>query len=180
MTDDQRFAERRTDVITFKTAVLENDLTLAGTVTADLKVAISSTDIDFIVKVIDVFPDGFTYDTLIYGNGNKKDYLMDGYEMLVRGEIMRGRFRNSFEKPEAFEPNKITTVKFDLPDIAHTFQKGHRLMIQVQSTWFPLADRNPQQFVDIYHCDDKDFIKSEIKVYHDAQNPSAILLPVLK
>ncbi len=180
MTDDQRFAERRTDVITFKTEVLENDLTLAGTITADLKVAISTTDADFVVKVIDVFPDGFSYDTLKDGKGNGQDYLMDGYEMLVRGEIMRGRYRNSFEKPEAFEPGKVTTVKFDLPDIAHTFKKGHRLMIQVQSSWFPLADRNPQQFVDIYHCDDSDFIKSDIKLYHDAVNASNIVLPVLK
>lgn len=180
MTDDQRFAERRTDVITFKTEVLDKDLTLAGTVTADLKVAISTTDADFVVKIIDVFPDGFTYDTTIYGMGNGSNYLMDGYEMLVRGEIMRGRYRNSFEKPEAFEPGKVTTVKFDLPDVAHTFKKGHRLMIQVQSTWFPLADRNPQQFVDIYHCDDKDFVKSEINLYHDASNASGIILPVLK
>ena len=180
MTDDQRFASRRTDVITFKTGVIEKDLTLAGTVIADLKVAISTTDADFVVKVIDVFPDGFVYDTLVYGNGNDNDYLMDGYEMLVRGEIMRGRYRNSFEKPEAFEPNKVTTVKFELPDVAHTFKKGHRLMIQVQSSWFPLADRNPQQFVDIYHCEDKDFIKSEIKLFHDATNASSIILPVLK
>lgn len=180
MTDDQRFASRRTDVITFKTAVLENDLTLAGTLTADLKVAISTTDVDFVVKVIDVFPDGFVYDTLTYTSDKDNDYLMDGYEMLVRGEIMRGRFRNSFEKPEAFEPNKVTTVKFELPDVAHTFKKGHRLMIQVQSTWFPLADRNPQQFVDIYHCDDKDFVKSEIKLFHDANNASSLILPVLK
>lgn len=180
MTDDQRFASRRTDVITFKTSVLENDLTLAGTIIADLKVAISTTDADFVVKVIDVFPDGFVYDTLVYTSDKENDYLMDGYEMLVRGEIMRGRYRNSFEKPEAFEPNKITTVKFELPDVAHTFKKGHRLMIQVQSTWFPLADRNPQQFVDIYHCDDKDFIKSEIKLFHDEINASSIILPVLK
>lgn len=180
MTDDQRFASRRTDVITFKTAVLENDLTLAGTLTADLKVTISTTDVDFVVKVIDVFPDGFEYDTVIYGNGNTKDYLMDSYEMLVRAEIMRGRFRNSFEKPEPFVPGKVTTVKFDLPDIAHTFQKGHRLMIQVQSTWFPLADRNPQQFVDIYHCDDKDFVKCDIKLHHNTSNGSTIMLPVLK
>lgn len=180
MTDDQRFAERRTDVITFKTEVLENDLTLAGTLTADLKVAISTTDADFVVKVIDVFPDGFNYDTLKDGKGNGQKYLMDAYEMLVRGEIMRGRYRNSFEKPEAFEPGKVTTVKFDLPDVAHTFRKGHRLMIQVQSSWFPLADRNPQQFVDIYHCDDKDFIKSDIRLYHDAVNASSIVLPVLK
>ena len=180
MTDDQRFASRRTDVITFKTSVLENDLTLAGTVIADLKVMISTTDADFVVKVIDVFPDGFVYDTLVDGKGNGADYLMDGYEMLVRGEIMRGRYRNSFEKPEAFVPNKVTSVKFELPDVAHTFKKGHRLMIQVQSSWFPLADRNPQQFVDLYHCDDKDFIKSEIKLCHDATNASSIILPVLK
>lgn len=179
MTDDQRFASRRPDVLTFTTDVLENDLTLAGTLIADLKVSISTTDADFVVKVIDVFPDGFKYDTT-YGKGNGKDYLMDAYQMLVRGEVMRGRFRNSFEKPEAFVPNKIETVKFELPDIAHTFKKGHRLMIQIQSSWFPLVDRNPQQFVDIYHCDDKDFIKSDIKVYHDANNASSILLPVLK
>lgn len=180
MTDDQRFASRRPDVITFKTAILENDLTLAGTLIADLKVAISTTDADFVVKIIDVFPDGFVYDTLVYSSNKDNDYLMDGYEMLVRGEIIRGRYRNSFEKPEAFEPNKVTTVKFELPDVAHTFKKGHRLMIQVQSTWFPLADRNPQQFVDIYHCDDKDFIKSEIKLFHDANNTSSVILPVLK
>lgn len=180
MTDDQRFASRRTDVITFKTAVLENDLTLAGTLTPDLKVAISTTDADFVVKIIDVFPDDFEYDSTTYGAGGDKGYLMAAYEMLVRAEVMRGRYRNSFEKPEAFVPGKTTTVKFDLPDIAHTFKKGHRLMIQVQSSWFPLADRNPQQFVDIYHCEDKDFIKCDIKLYHDAANGSCIVLPVLK
>ena len=89
---------------------------------------------------------------------------MAGYQMLVRGEIMRARFRNSFAKPEAFTPNKIETVKFELPDVAHTFKKGHKLMIQIQSSWFPLFDRNPQQFVDIYKCDDKDFISSDIKL----------------
>ena len=180
MTDDQRFASRRPDVITFKTDVLDDDLTIAGTVTAKLKVAITTTDADFVVKIIDVFPNGFSYDTLIYGVGNGKNYLMDGYEMLVRGEIMRGKYRNSFEKPEAFEPNKITSVSFDLPDIAHTFKKGHRLMVQIQSSWFPLADRNPQQFIDIYHCDDSQFMKSDIKLYHDAENPSSISLPVIK
>ena len=178
MTDDQRFASTRTDVIVFKTEVLDNDLTLAGTVSADLKVAISTTDADFVVKLIDVFPDGFSYDTLVYGKGN--NYPMDAYQMLVRGEVMRGRFRNSFEKPEAFVPDKITAVKFDMPDVAHTFRKGHRLMIQVQSTWFPLSDRNPQQFIDIYHCNDQDFIKCDIKLFHDAENASAILLPILR
>lgn len=180
MTDDQRFANRRPDVISFETVILDQDLTLAGAITADLKVMISTTDADFVVKIIDVFPDGFKYDTLIDGKGNGKNYLMDGYQMLVRGEIMRGKFRNSFEKPEAFVPDKITTVKFDLPDVAHTFKKGHRLMIQIQSSWFPIADRNPQQFIDIYHCDDKDFIKSDIKLYHDANNASNVILPILK
>ncbi len=177
MTDDQRFASRRPDVITFKTDVLKEDVTVAGTIIADLKVAITTTDADFVVKLIDVFPDGFTYDSTIIDDG--RDYIMDAYEMLVRAEIMRGRFRNSFEKPEAFIPNEITTVKYELPDVAHTFKKGHRIMVQVQSSWFPLADRNPQQFIDIYHCDDKDFIKSEIKLYDDAKNASNIILPII-
>jgi putative CocE/NonD family hydrolase len=151
MTDDQRFASRRPDVLTFQTGVLTEDLTLAGVVTADLKVSLSSTDADFVVKIIDVFPDDFNYpgDAAQPRRSVGGSYPMGGYQMLVRGEIMRGRFRNSFEKPEAFKPNKIETVKFDLPDIAHTFKKGHRLMIQVQSSWFPLADRNPQQFVNM-------------------------------
>jgi predicted acyl esterase len=104
---------------------------------------------------------------------------MDGYQMLVRGEVMRGRFRNSFEKPEAFDPDTVTQVKFDLPDVAHTFKKGHQLMIQIQSTWFPLVDRNPQQFVDTYHCTDSDFRECEVKIYHDASRPSKVVLPVL-
>jgi putative CocE/NonD family hydrolase len=180
MTDDQRFAARRPDVLMFETDILKDDLTLAGTLTADLKVTISTTDADFVVKVIDVFPDKFEYDSLYCCDGAKTDYLMDNYQMLVRGEIMRGKFRNSFEKPEPFKPNEITSVKFELPDVAHTFQKGHKLMVQVQSTWFPLADRSPQQFTDIYHCEDKDFVKSEITVYHDKMNASNIILPVLK
>ena len=105
---------------------------------------------------------------------------MGGYQMLVRGEIMRGKFRNSFQTPEPFVPGKISEVKYTLPDVAHTFKKGHQLMIQVQSSWFPLADRNPQQFIDIYHCSDSDFIKSTIHLYHDASHQSKIILPVMK
>ncbi len=180
MTDDQRFASRRPDVLTFTTPALTDDVTLGGLLTADLKVAISTTDADFVVKLVDVFPDDFKYDDNINGKGNGKIYPMGGYQMLVRGEIMRGRFRDSFEKPAAFVPNKITTVKFNLPDVAHTFKKGHRIMVQVQSSWFPIADRNPQQFVDIYHCNDSDFIKSDIRIYHDAVNASKIILPVIK
>ncbi|HEY0271571.1 MAG TPA: CocE/NonD family hydrolase, partial [Chitinophaga sp.] len=144
MTDDQRFAERRPDVLSFETDVLTNNVTLAGPVVADLVASVSSTDADFVVKVIDVFPDDFQYGPdaptehrrLISGT-----YPMGGYEMLVRGDIMRGKFRNSYEKPEAFVPYQPASVKFTLPDVAHTFLKGHRIMIQVQSSWFPLVDR---------------------------------------
>ncbi len=170
MTDDQRFASTRPDVLVFKTDTLTADVTVAGPLVADLMVSISGTDADFVVKLIDVFPDNFTY--------SKTDtYLMNGYQMLVRGEIMRGKFRNSFEKPEPFVPNKPTQVKYTLPDVAHTFKKGHRIMVQVQSSWFPLVDRNPQQFMDIYHAKDADFQKATIKIYC---NDSKILLPVVK
>ncbi|MBA3675332.1 MAG: CocE/NonD family hydrolase, partial [Chitinophagaceae bacterium] len=178
MTDDQRFAERRSDVLTYQTDILNNDVTVAGAVIADLIVSISTTDADFVVKLIDVFPDDFEYDKNLKGSG--KEYQMGGYEMLVRGEIMRGKYRNSFERPEAFTPNKITKVKWELPDVAHTFKKGHRLMIQVQSSWFPLADRNPQKFMNIYQADDTDFQKAAIRIYHDGTNNSKIILPVLK
>jgi len=179
MTDDQRFAGRRTDVLSFSTAILQDDITLGGPLVADLITSISTTDADFVVKLIDVFPDEYKYDETVFGKGNGTNYPMGGYQMLVRGEIMRGRFRNSFEKPEAFVPNKITTVKYTLPDVAHTFKKGHRLMIQVQSSWFPLADRNPQKFVDIYHCADSDFQKANIRIYHDAINQTKFILPIL-
>ncbi len=174
MTDDQRFASRRPDVLTFQTFPLEEDLTLAGPVIANLKVSITGTDADFVVKIIDVFPDDFKYP------GVAGTYPMGGYQMLVRGEIMRGKFRNSFETPEPFKPNKIETVKFDLPDVAHTFKKGHRLMVQVQSSWFPLADRNPQKFVNIYEAKPEDFQKATIRIWHDTNNPSTIYLPVMR
>lgn len=176
MTDDQRFASRRPDVLTYTSGLLDTDVTLGGPLVANLMVSISTTDADFVVKLIDVFPDEYKYDETIFGKGNGTAYPMGGYQMLVRGEIMRGRYRNSFAKPEAFTPGKITEVKFSLPDVAHTFKKGHKIMIQIQSSWFPLADRNPQKFVDIYKCDDSDFQKAVIKIYHD----SKIILPVLK
>ena len=172
MTDDQRFAARRPDVLVFKTEMLTEDITLGGPVVADLMVSISSTDADFVVKLIDVFPDNFAYT-----GASKNNYVMSGYQMLVRGEVMRGKFRNSFEKPEAFVPNKPTRVKYSLPDIAHTFKKGHRIMVQVQSSWFPLVDRNPQKFIDIYHAKEADFQKANIRIYH---TDSRIILPVIK
>lgn len=175
MTDDQRFASRRPDVLSFSTPVLSSDITLAGPLVADLFTSISTTDADFVVKLIDVFPDEYTYDENEFGKGNGQNYPMGGYQMLVRGEIMRGKFRNSFSVPEPFTPGKITQVKYTLPDVAHTFKKGHKIMVQVQSSWFPLSDRNPQKFVDIYHCDDSDFQKATIRIYHN----SSIILPIL-
>ena len=182
MTNDQRFASRRPDVLAFQTDILTTDITVTGNVIADIMTSISTTDADFVVKVIDVFPDDMGYnDVNIYAEKDPVNpYPMGGYQMLVRAEIFRGRFRKSYEDPSAFTPGKIEEVKFELPSIAHRFKKGHRIMVQVQSSWFPLVDRNPQQFVDIYHCDEKDFIKSEIKIYHNGQNASKIILPVLK
>lgn len=182
MTDDQRFASRRTDVLTFQTEVLENDLTLAGAVIANLKTSITGTDADFVVKIIDVFPDNFTYPGTVQQAGRTAGgpYPMNAYQMLVRGEIMRGKFRNSFETPVPFKPGKVETVKFALPDVAHTFKKGHRLMIQIQSSWFPLADRNPQVFMDIYKAKPEDFKAATISIYHDNANSSSITLPVLQ
>jgi hypothetical protein len=173
MTDDQRFASRRPDVLTFTTDALPNDVSIAGPVIADLMVSTTSTDADFIVKIIDVFPDKFQY-------SDTDKYLMGGYQMLVRGEVMRGKFRNSLEKPEPFVPKKITQVKFSLPDVAHTFKAGHKIMVQIQSSWFPLVDRNPQKFMDIYHASNDDFQKASIKVYHSGSTNSKIILPVLK
>lgn len=170
MTDDQRFASNRPDVLVFKTDTLTEDITLAGPIIADLMTSISTTDADFVVKLIDVFPDNTP-------SNNWNAYLMNGYQMLVRGEVMRGKFRNSFEKPEAFVINKPTKVKYTMPDVAHTFKKGHRIMVQIQNSWFPLVDRNPQQFLDIYKATDADFKKATIKIY---TNDSKIWLPIVK
>jgi hypothetical protein len=166
MIDDQRFASRRPDVVSFMTSELDSNLTLAGPVIADLLVSISSTDADFVVKLIDVFPD----DTIA---------ALSGFQQLVRGEIIRGKYRKSFEVPVPFKPNKPERVKFELPDVAHTFKKGHKLMIQIQSSWFPLMDRNPQQFLNIYEAKPDDFIKATIRIHHDGEQASNILLPVV-
>ena len=173
MTGDQRFASGRTDVLVFETEALSHDLTLAGPITADLSASISTSDADFVVKLIDVFPDDFKY-------GENDDYVMGGYQMLVRGDVLRGRFRNSFENPEPLIPGKITKVKFSMNDIAHTFKKGHRVMLHIQSSRFPLIDRNPQQFINIYQAKDAQFIKSAIRIFHDRNNSSSIILPVME
>ena len=178
MTDDQRFASYRPDVLCFSTSALTEDLTLAGEVAANLFVSSSGTDADFVVKLIDVFPEDFQYaDSII---GNNQNHIMGGYQMPVRAEIMRGKFRNSFEKPEPFIPNNVTAVNFSLPDVAHTFRKGHKIMIQIQSSWFPLVDRNPQRFLDIYKANADDFSKAEIRIYHSSSARTKFILPVLK
>jgi putative CocE/NonD family hydrolase len=179
MTDDQRFASRRTDVLVFTTEILSEDVKVGGVLKAFLKTAISTTDADFVVKLIDVYPDDYKYDSLFCCEEKGFNAEMGGYQMLVRGEIMRGRYRKSFEFPEAFTPMKIEDVNFELPDIAHTFKKGHRIMVQIQSSWFPLFDRNPQDFVNIYTCNDTDFRSSDIWIYHDNINSSYIELPIL-
>ncbi|MBL0270433.1 MAG: CocE/NonD family hydrolase [Chitinophagaceae bacterium] len=160
MSDDQREASMRPDVLTFETEVLGDEVTIAGEILAKLKVAMSGTDADFIVKLIDVYPDNHpNYEH------NPKNIVMGGYQQLVRSEVFRGRFRNSFEKPEPFVPGQPTDVNVPLQDVLHTFKKGHKIMIQIHSTWFPYIDRNPQKYVDnIYKAEESDFIKSTIKV----------------
>lgn len=161
MSDDQRHASRRTDVITFETDILSDDITVAGEILAKLKVSMTGTDADFVVKLIDVYPNNTAQDP-----HNAPNIIMGGYQQLVRAEVFRGRFRNSFETPEPFIPNQVTDVNFPLQDILHTFKKGHKMMIQIHSTWFPYIDRNPQKFVEnIYKANEEDFIKSTIKVY---------------
>ena len=173
MTDDQRFAARRPDVLVFETDVLTEDFTLAGDILAKLKVATTGTAADWIVKVIDVHPKDAKNN-----NKNMQSHLkMSNYHLMVRSEVMRGRFRNSFEKPEPFVPNRKTDVNLTLQDVHHTFKKGHKLQIQIQSTWFPLIDLNPQTYVDnIYKADAKDFKTQTHTVFTD----SAIEFTVLK
>ncbi|MES2776193.1 MAG: CocE/NonD family hydrolase [Bacteroidota bacterium] len=188
MAADQRFAAQRPDVLVFSSDTLKQNITLAGPLVADLMVSISSSDADFIVKLIDVFPgdiadtaNAFKYTSLtIADTVYRNDTTMNGYQMLVRGEVLRGKFRNSFEKPERFVANKITKVKITMPDVAHTFLKGHRIMVQVQSSWFPLTDLNPQKFVDIYHAVPEDFQKANIRIYHTEGLASKLVLPVLQ
>jgi putative CocE/NonD family hydrolase len=175
MDDDQRFAARRPDVMVYCTDVLREDITLTGPVSVDLYVTTTGTDADFVVKLIDVFPDDMEAPP-----DAQVDVPLSGYQMLVRGDVLRGRYRNSFEEPSPFTPGSLTELKFDMDDIAHCFKKGHRIMVQVQSSWFPLVDRNPQRFVDIYTCSEKDFQKATQRIYHDSTYPSHLRVRLLK
>lgn len=171
MTDDQRFASRRPDVLTFETEVLENDITLAGDILAKLNVSTTGTAADWIVKVIDVFP-GDTENT-----DDVQDHLkLSNYHMMVRSEVLRGRFRNSMETPEPFVPNKKTAVNIKLQDVFHTFKKGHKIQVQVQSTFFPYIDANPQTYVDnIFEAKESDFKAQTHKVFNDSSIEFSVL-----
>lgn len=167
MTADQRFAGRRPDVLVYESKVLDRDVTLVGPIQADLHVSTSGTDSDWVVKLVDVYPDDYPDP-----NPNPTNVRMGGYQQLVRGDVMRGKFRNSFETPEAFIPGEPTAVSFTLQDTYHTFRTGHRIMVQIQSTWFPLVDRNPQKFVDIYSAKNSDFQKAIQRIYRSKSRPS--------
>jgi putative CocE/NonD family hydrolase len=174
MTDDQRFASTRPDVLVYQTEPLTEDVTIAGPFTASLQVSITGTDADFVVKLIDVYPDNYPDP-----NPNPKGMRMGGYQQLLRGEPFRGRFRNSFSKPEPFQPGKVTKVEFELPDIYHTFRREHRIMVQVQSSWFPLVDRNPQKYMDIYNAREADFQKALHRVYRGRGQSSFVKVNVV-
>jgi putative CocE/NonD family hydrolase len=182
MVSDQRFASRRADVLTYETEPLKEDITVAGRVEPKLFVSTSGTDSDFDVKLIDVYPED-------YPEPEEKQEKFDdvklpkepmaGYQQLVRGEPFRGKFRHSFERPEPFTAGKMETIDFSLPDINHTFRRGHRIMVQVQSSWFPLTDRNPQTFTDIPNAKPSDFVKATERLYRQTDVASGIVLPVL-
>jgi putative CocE/NonD family hydrolase len=193
MTEDQRFAAGRPDVLRYQTDPLATDITVAGSIKPELFISSSGTDSDFVVKLIDVFPDDYQYPE----SGNKLPngqpervrppdssascvFVPGGYEMLLRGEPFPARFRNSFERPVPLRPNVPTKISYVMPGIVHTFRKGHRIMVQIQSTWFPLVARNPQEFLPNKLGTDADFQKATERVYHSAANPSRIVLPVWK
>ena len=175
MTADQRFASRRPDVLVYQTPVLEEDVDVAGPIGVDLFVSTTGTDSDFVVKLIDVYPDNHPNPA-----PNPTGVQMGGYQQLVRGEPFRGKYRAGLSKPTPFEPNAPAEIKFDMPDVSHSFRRGHRIMVQVQSSWFPFIDRNPQTFSDIGSANASDFVKATQRVYHSEARPSGVTLRVVK
>jgi len=182
MTDDQRFAARRPDVLVYESDPLDEDVTIAGPVSPKLKVASSGTDSDFVVKLIDVYPDDYPDNEIadptrrILGSPVVR---MGGYQQLLRGEPMRAKFRKGWEKPEPLTPGQLAEVDFSMPDLNHTFRRGHRIMVQIQSSWFPLVDRNPQTFVDIPDAKPEDFRKATEQVFHRKDAASGVEVLVL-
>lgn len=175
MTADQRFAARRPDVLVYETPELTSDMTVAGPIEVELFVSTTGTDADWVVKIIDVYPPD-----LPDPDPNPKAVKLGNFQQLVRGDVMRGKFRNSFERPVPFVPGEGTWVKFALPDVCHCFRAGHRLMVQVQSSWFPLVDRNPQTFCDINTAKADDFRKATHRVYVAGKNESRVVFPVTR
>ncbi|MBB6270247.1 hypothetical protein HDF26_000674 [Pedobacter cryoconitis] len=175
MIEDQRFAAFRPDVVVYSSPVLDKDVTIAGHILADLFVSVTGTDADFVVKLIDVYPDSTT---------NRKNtpahVKLSGFQQLVRGDVIRAKYRNSLSKPEPLVPGQVTEVKFELQDANHTFLKGHRIMVQVQSSWFPLVDRNPNQFMDIYQAKPADYLKATHRIYTDGEKQSHLTLKVVE
>jgi hypothetical protein len=185
MVDDQRFAHERPDVLTYETDPLTQDVTIAGPISPRLQIASSGTDSDFDVKLIDVYPDDFPDDSNARGGEPGKHVVdappvhMGGYEQLLRGEPFRAKFRNSMEKPEPLVPGKRIAIDFTMPDLYHTFRRGHRIMVQVQSSWFPLTDRNPQTFTDIPYAKPGDFQKATEQVFHQKDAASGVQVLVM-
>jgi len=174
MVEDQRFASQRPDVLSFQTEALTEELTLAGSSMAKLKVAVTGTDADWIVKIIDVYPNDAPSDP------KKPEIVYGGYQQMVRSEIIRGKYRNNPEKPEPFIPNEITDVSLELQDVLHTFKKGHRIMVQIQSSCFPWADRNPQTFINIFEAKESDYQKAFHRLYHNSESASFISVGILE
>jgi uncharacterized protein len=187
MDSDQRFASSRPDVLVYETPELQEDVTIAGPISPKLFVSTSGTDSDWDVKLIDVYPTDFPdskFDKEKPEDRSHNDvgppaFTMGGYQQLVRGEPFRGKFRHSFEKPEAFTPGKVEEVDFTMQDVNHTFRRGHRIMVQVESSWFPLTDRNPQTFGNIPDAKPADFVKATERVYHGQGQASGIVVGVL-
>jgi putative CocE/NonD family hydrolase len=189
MVSDQRFADSRTDVLVYQTPVLQEDVTIAGPVSPRLFVSTTGTDSDWDVKVIDVYPNEYPDNKLDEPKPEDKGkartdvppppFTMGGYQQLVRGEPFRGKFRRSFEKPEPFTPGNVEEINFNMQDVNHTFRRGHRIMVQVQSSWFPLTDRNPQTFVNIPDAKPADFVKATERVYHDKGQASGVVVGAL-
>ena len=174
MIADQRFAATRPDVLVYRTPLLEKDVTIAGPIDVELFVSTTGADADWVVKVIDVYPGDYPDP-----DPNPANVRMGGYQQLVRGNVFRGKYRNSLEKPEPFQPGRVSRIKFRLKDVLHTFRPGHRIMVQVQSSWFPLIDRNPQTFCNISQASEKDFHKAKHRVYWGGQNASRIVVSVV-
>ena len=182
MVGDQRFASTRPDVLTYRSEVLEEDVTLSGPVKPRLFVSTTGTDADWVVKLIDVYP--ASYPNTGQGDEHHTDVpkpalTMAGYQQLVRGDPLRGKFRNGFENPQPFTPGKVEPVNYTMSDVNHTFRRGHRIMVQIQSSWFPLVDLNPQTFVDIPKAKPEDFQKATQRIYRAPSMYSGIEVQLL-